>query len=142
MPSRMKILGRAMMLVPVVLIVSLLVLNPSRLFHRAMFTPRPLTIIVRTPTNVRTADQIAPLVARFKANNVKAVWVQFKQDETDEFESGQAFYPSRVAPVAKGYETNVLGQFVDALSVAGIDVYAWVPTLHDGSAIRAHPTSC
>jgi peptidoglycan/xylan/chitin deacetylase (PgdA/CDA1 family) len=98
-----------------------------------------LGLVVRTPQNLGRSSDIGPLVNRLAANRVKRVWVQVKQDETDEFVAGTAFYPSRIAPVAKGFRDGRLGKFVDALAGRGIEPLAWMPVLHDERAARRNP---
>jgi peptidoglycan/xylan/chitin deacetylase (PgdA/CDA1 family) len=107
--------------------------------------PRPpaawpgLGLVVRTPQHLGRSGDVGPLVRRLAANRVKRVWVQVKQDETDEFVAGTAFYPSKIAPVAEGFEDGRLGMFVDALAHRGIKPMAWMPVLHDERAARRHP---
>ena len=70
---------------------------------------------------------------------MRRVLLQFKQDETDEFEGGSLFFPSQLAPVAAGFEDGRLLRFAEALAAADIEVCAWVPLLHDPAAARVHP---
>jgi peptidoglycan/xylan/chitin deacetylase (PgdA/CDA1 family) len=98
-----------------------------------------LSLVVRTPKHLDRAEHVAPLVARFAAQDVKRVWVQVKQDETDEFPAGSMFYDSKLAPVAPGYGDGRLAAFVKGLDDKGIEPLAWMPVLHDEQAAKLHP---
>jgi len=98
-----------------------------------------LTIVARTARHLSEPSAIPALVKRFKDAGVAEVWVQFKQDDTDEATGGSVFYPSKVAPVAAGYGDDRIGRFVNALDEAGIRVCGWVPAFNDESASQAHP---
>ncbi len=67
------------------------------------------------------------------------MWLQCKQDESDEFVSGETFYPSRIAPVAPGFEDGRFWRFVDMLREARIEVAAWVPAFNDARAAEQNP---
>lgn len=99
-----------------------------------------LSVVVRTAPNLspdgREADA---LVERLVRSGVTHVIAQFKQDETDEFEGGLAFFPSRIAPVAAGYAADPLRALIGACQRHGVRVSGWVPTLHDPAAVRLHP---
>jgi peptidoglycan/xylan/chitin deacetylase (PgdA/CDA1 family) len=101
--------------------------------------PADLSIVVRSARNLAEASEIPALVHRFVTAGVREVWVQFKQDDPDEFPGGVAFYPSAIAPVAPGFADDRLRAFIDALDQAGIRVCAWVPCFNDESAATAHP---
>jgi peptidoglycan/xylan/chitin deacetylase (PgdA/CDA1 family) len=114
-------------------------LTPAATPARKVSKTPPLSIIVRTaPTLAPGADPLAIAESMAKAG-VRSVWLQFKQDESDEVTGGMAFYPSAIAPVAPGFAVDRLGPFIDALSARGIEVRAWMPTLHDPAAAQAHP---
>jgi peptidoglycan/xylan/chitin deacetylase (PgdA/CDA1 family) len=98
-----------------------------------------LGIVVRTPQHLGGRAAVAPLVERFARRGVERVWVQVKQDETEELPAGTAFYPSALAPVAPGFGDGRLDAFVGALDRRGIEPLAWMPVLHDEQAARAHP---
>lgn len=98
------------------------------------------SVVVRTAPNLSPdGHEAAALVERLARIGVTHVIAQFKQDETDEFEGGLAFFPSRVAPVAAGYEADPLRALIDACAKHDIRVSGWVPTLHDPAAVRQHP---
>jgi len=101
--------------------------------------PADLTIVLRTARHLEDPTQIPALVARLVAAGVAHVWLQFKQDETDEVPGGQLFHPSALAPVAAGYEDGRLERLLAALLEAGLAVSAWVPCLNDRTAWEAHP---
>lgn len=96
-------------------------------------------IVVRAAGNLRTPSQAEALAETLAAQHVGKVWVQFKQDETDEVEGGRVFYPSKIAPVADGFEDGRLLAFVAALRKAGIAVAAWLPAFHDPVAWTKQP---
>jgi peptidoglycan/xylan/chitin deacetylase (PgdA/CDA1 family) len=98
-----------------------------------------LVVVMRTAPNLEDADHTEALVNRFKDAGVTEVWVQFKQDETDEVRGGEVFYPSQVAPVAQPFQDDRLGRLIDALTAADIRVCAWTPALNDAAAWQAHP---
>ncbi len=98
-----------------------------------------LSILVRTPPHLEGRDNITPLVDRFVSYGVRRVWVQVKQDETDEHLAGSVFYPSKLAPIAEGYDDGRLGRFIQELTVRDIQVMAWMPVLHDYQAGERHP---
>lgn len=105
----------------------------------ATSAPDGLSLVARTPQHLQHPANITPLVKRLAARDVRRVWVQVKQDETDEFTAGTAFYPSHIAPVAPGYGDDRLGTFIDALDRRDIAPIAWMPTLLDTQAAAAHP---
>jgi peptidoglycan/xylan/chitin deacetylase (PgdA/CDA1 family) len=98
-----------------------------------------LRVVVRTAPNLPDAASVESVVDRLVAAGVTEVWVQFKQDDTDEVLGGMAFYPSSIAPVAPGFEDGRLDRFVKALDAKGLRVCGWVPCLNDASAAEAHP---
>ena len=101
---------------------------------------QPLScVVVRSGANLHSVADAGILAARLQQEGVQRVWVQFKQDETDEFEGGQVFYPSRLAPVAEGFEDGRLMKFVENLHSRGIEVAAWLPAFQDQSAWENHP---
>ena len=83
-----------------------------------------LSILVRTPPHLKDPQDINRLVNQFVSQGVSRVWVQVKQDESDEFVAGSVFYPSKIAPVSSGYEDNRLQRFIRALDAKGIEVMA------------------
>lgn len=97
------------------------------------------TVVVRSASNLHSPADALALAKHLKSAGVQRVWVQFKQDETDEFEGGVVFYPSKLAPVANGFDDGRLMTFVNELHSAGIKVAAWLPALHDPTAWKAHP---
>lgn len=99
----------------------------------------PRTIILRAAPNCPVPADAAATAQRLARDGVRRVLLQFKQDETDEFEGGSLFFPSPLAPVAAGFEDGRLLRFAEALAAADIEVCAWVPLLHDPAAARVHP---
>lgn len=99
----------------------------------------PRTIILRAAPNCPAPADAAATAQRLARDGVRRVLLQFKQDETDEFEGGSLFFPSQLAPVAAGFEDGRLLRFAEALAAADIEVCAWVPLLHDPAAARVHP---
>jgi peptidoglycan/xylan/chitin deacetylase (PgdA/CDA1 family) len=97
------------------------------------------TIVVRAATNLRSEADAEALLQRLIQAQVRRVWVQFKQDETDEFGGGAVFYPSTIAPVAQGFADGHVLRFVQSLKHAGIDAAAWLPAFHDPAAWAKHP---
>lgn len=102
-------------------------------------TGAPLTIVVRAATNCPSPADASAVAERLAESGVKRVLLQFKQDEADEFEGGSVFFPSRLAPLAAGFEDGRLLRFTEQLAVHGIEVCAWVPLFHDPAAARTHP---
>ncbi len=98
-----------------------------------------LQLIVRTPQHLQRASDVTPLVERLAARHVTRAFVLMKQDETDEFAAGTAFFPSRVAPVADGFDDGRLAALIERMAARGIEPMAWMPVLHDARAATAHP---
>ncbi len=96
-------------------------------------------IILRAAPNLHSVEQAREMAERLARQGVRRVWVQFKQDESDEFEGGVTFYPGKIAPVAEGFEDGRLRVFLEILKARGIQAAAWVPAFHDPSAWAAHP---
>ena len=97
-------------------------------------------IIVRTVTNLHDQRDVSTLVAMAAQYGVSTINLAAKQDEDDEIASGFAFYASRIAPRAPGYETfDALGETIRAAHPRGIKVRAWMPQFHDQVAVAAHP---
>jgi peptidoglycan/xylan/chitin deacetylase (PgdA/CDA1 family) len=99
----------------------------------------PMTIVLRAATNCPPLAEAAAVAARLAQSGVKRVLLQFKQDETDEFEGGSTFFPSTLAPLAAGFEDRRLLHFAEQLAAREIEVCAWVPLFHDPTAAHAHP---
>jgi peptidoglycan/xylan/chitin deacetylase (PgdA/CDA1 family) len=96
-------------------------------------------IVVRAAPNLHSIEQARTMAERLARQGVQRVWVQFKQDESDEFTGGETFYPGKIAPVAEGFEDGRLRVFLEALKERGIKAAAWVPAFHDPTAWAAHP---
>lgn len=96
-------------------------------------------VVIRSGANLHSLADAKTLAERLKRQGVRRVWVQFKQDETHEFAGGTVFYPSRIAPVADGFDDGRLLAFVDELHARGIEVAAWLPAFHDPSVWEKHP---
>jgi peptidoglycan/xylan/chitin deacetylase (PgdA/CDA1 family) len=96
-------------------------------------------VVVRSGPNLHSLADATEVAERLKRQGVQQVWVQFKQDETDETEGGTVFYPSEIAPVAPGFEDGRLLKFVDELRARGIAVSAWLPAFQDVAAWSGNP---
>jgi len=97
-------------------------------------------IVMRTARHQAEFAQPERFAKELVASGVGAVWLQFKQDENDELQSGLLFYPSLTGSVAPGFEHDPLRPLLRALTRHGIRVGAWVPALHDASAAIRHPS--
>jgi len=95
-------------------------------------------VVVRSGSNLHSPADARSLSERLKRQGVRRVWVQFKQDETHEYQGGSVFYPSRIAPVAGDFADGRLLAFVDELHARGIEVAAWLPAFHDPAAWEKH----
>lgn len=100
---------------------------------------RPYTIVVRGAWHLVDPSKFDAIASRFVSRHVKSAWLQFKQDETDEYLGGEVFYPSSLAPVIPGFEDDRIRKMVTALTSRGIQVFAWQPIFHDPAAAAAHP---
>lgn len=110
--------------------------------QRSPLRERRLRVVVRTARNLARPEDVDTLVERLVHSGATEAWVQFKQDETDEFVGGSVFYPSSIAPVAAGFEDDRLARLVERLDDRGVRVCAWIPCLNDASATAAHPEWC
>ncbi len=89
-------------------------------------------IVVRTIENINSRADVKRLLNLCREYGVETLSVAFKQDEDDKIPSGTLFYPSKIAPVAKGYENDDLMAYLIAeAKKASIEVNAWVPQFHD-----------
>jgi len=94
-------------------------------------------IIVRTITNIKNLKDVTKLVKGCVKNNISSISIACKQDEDDEVDSGVVFYPSRIAPVAKGYKkVDLLKALIDTAHKNKIKVKAWIPQFHDQIAFH------
>jgi peptidoglycan/xylan/chitin deacetylase (PgdA/CDA1 family) len=100
---------------------------------------RPMTVVVRAMQHLTDPTRFEELATRFAKRGVKRVWLQIKQDETDEVTGGLTFFPNDIAPLAPGFEDDRFGKFVDVMTAHQIDVFAWQPMFHDPTAIKLHP---
>ena len=100
---------------------------------------KPLTIVVRGLPHMKDPEKFNALAKRFADQGVKRVWLQIKQDETDEVTGGLTFFPNDIAPVVPGFEDDRFGRFVQILTAHQIDVFAWQPLFHDPTANQLHP---
>ncbi|MBL9119747.1 MAG: polysaccharide deacetylase family protein [Phycisphaerae bacterium] len=98
-----------------------------------------LRVVIRSARNLPDAASAPLLADRLVAAGVTEAWVQCKQDDTDEFLGGEAFYPSAVAPVAPGFDDDRLAALIESLDRHGVRVCGWVPCFNDASAAEAHP---
>ena len=96
-------------------------------------------VVVRSGSNLHSPADADTLADRLEKQGVRRVWVQFKQDESDEFAGGRVFFPSKIAPVADGFDDGRLLRFVSNLHHRGIEVAAWLPAFHDPEAWQRHP---
>jgi peptidoglycan/xylan/chitin deacetylase (PgdA/CDA1 family)/uncharacterized lipoprotein YddW (UPF0748 family) len=108
--------------------------------HQPHGPARGLRVVVRSARNLTDPAAIDAFVERLAESGVSDVWVQCKQDDSDEFPGGVAFYPSTIAPVAPGFEDDRLGRFIESLERRHIRTFAWVPAMNDASAAEAHPS--
>ncbi len=98
-------------------------------------------IIVRTINNLHTSEDVDRLITRCKAHHISIISVAFKQDEDDEIASGELFYPSRIATVAKGYEKkDILKELIQKAHRHAIMIKAWIPQFHDQVAYKKDPS--
>lgn len=98
-------------------------------------------IIVRTITNLKTIEDVKSLVKGCVEHNISSISIACKQDEDDEVDSGMVFYPSTVAPVAKGYEkVDILHHLISIAHKNQIKVKAWIPQFHDKIAFDKDPS--
>ncbi len=89
-------------------------------------------IVVRSIENIKSRSDVNRLVGLCKEYGVDSIAVAFKQDEDDKIASGTLFYPSDIAPVAKGYESDdLMGYLIAEAKRASIKINAWVPQFHD-----------
>ncbi len=98
-------------------------------------------IIVRTINNIKKEEDIDKLVDGCVKNNISAIIIACKQDEDDETQSGKVFYPSRIAPVEKGYnEIDLMRYLIQQAHKQKIKVKAWIPQFHDKMAFYLNPS--
>ena len=96
-------------------------------------------VVVRSAQNLASDEEASALAALLAERHVRKVWVQCKQDETDEHEGGHLYFPGGSAPVVPGFENGRLLNFAKTLKDRGISVYAWVPAFNDQHAWNEHP---
>lgn len=97
-------------------------------------------IVVRTINNIKNEDDITRLVAGCVKNGISAIIIACKQDEDDETDSGKVFYPSRIAPIARGYkEKDLIKRLIETAHEKKIKIKAWVPQFHDKMAFYLNP---
>ncbi|MCB1203343.1 MAG: polysaccharide deacetylase family protein [Verrucomicrobiae bacterium] len=96
-------------------------------------------MIVRSAPNLGSDEAAENLAAMLSKMGVRKVWIQCKQDETDEFEGGLLYFPGESAPVVPGFEDGRLLRFAKSLKDQGLQVFAWVPCFHDPHAWEEHP---
>lgn len=97
-------------------------------------------IVVRTPRNLHSLDDVHRLIDMAADARVSVINVSAKQDEDDEMPSGMVFYASEIAPRAAGYASfDVLETTIRAAHRRGIKVRAWVPQFHDRTASTRDP---
>ena len=94
-------------------------------------------IIVRTPNNFKNLTDVNHFIKACRDNHIESISLLCKQDEDDEFDSGVVFYPSKIAPVAKGYEkVDLLKVLISLAHQNQIKVKAWIPQFHDKIAFQ------
>ncbi|WP_456402364.1 family 10 glycosylhydrolase [Hydrogenimonas sp.] len=99
-------------------------LRPAESFRNEIF--------VRTFNNFKSPESVQKFVSMCRKYRIDTIVVAFKQDEDDEIPSGTLFYPSRLAPVARGYEKeDLMACLIGCAKSAGIGVKAWIPQFHD-----------
>jgi hypothetical protein len=103
-------------------------------------TPYGIEIVVRTPTTLRNAQDVATLVDQAVLHGVAVINLMAKQDEDGSTPSGQVYYRSSIAPAAAGYEQfDVLQALLDAARGKPLRVRAWLPQFHDQVAALRNP---
>jgi hypothetical protein len=95
--------------------------------------------VIRSARNLASDEEASALSELLAERQVRKVWIQCKQDETDENEGGYLYFPGDSAPVVPGFENGRLLNFAKALKDRGISVYAWVPSFNDPHAWNEHP---
>lgn len=114
--------------------------TPTRVAQATRATgERGSPIVLRSARNLADPSTIESLANRLAAAGVTDVWVQCKQDDSDEVAGGSAFFPSAIAPVAEGFADDRLGRMIGLLDARAIRVWGWVPSFNDESAARDHP---
>jgi uncharacterized lipoprotein YddW (UPF0748 family) len=102
--------------------------------------PFKTEIVVRTIANVRGPADVSDLISLAAQHGVSTINLAAKQDVDYGIPSGLAFYTSRIAPRAPGYERfDALGETISKAHRHGLRVRAWMPQFHDQMAARAHP---
>ena len=106
-------------------------------------------LVLRPAENLWDAERVATLVDLAVSRGVEVIDVAVKQDDDDAWkegdssggiDSGYAFFPSAVAPVAAGFQDfDAVGETVRAAHAAGLEVRAWIPQFHDRAAILTDP---
>jgi uncharacterized lipoprotein YddW (UPF0748 family) len=117
--------------------------GPSVVARRSPFACSDIVLVARTPEVFRSRADVARVFATAQRAHVTAIALSVKEDEDlPDLPSGRAFYASRVATIAAGYESfDVLAAAIDEGHARGIEVIAWVPQFHDATAIERDPSS-
>ncbi len=92
----------------------------------------PFGIKIRTGENLKSYREADRLIEMMVHNGVKFAFVLVKSDEEEpNLPSGYLFYPGKSAPVAPGFEQDILGYFVHHARMRGIRLIAWLPVMKD-----------
>lgn len=102
--------------------------------------PYQSEIVVRTVKNLTHYSDVDSFIDMSVKHDISIISVAFKQDEDDGISSGEVFYPSAIAPTAKGYESlDILKYLIKKAHEHNIHVKAWIPQFHDQIAYNKNP---
>ena len=100
----------------------------------------PIGIKIRTGANLRSYREADELVQIMAENRVTLAFLLVKSDEEEPgLPSGYLFYPGKTAPVAPGFEEDILGYFLHKAQAKRIRVIAWLPVMKDAAFWQRHP---
>lgn len=101
------------------------------------------TIIVRTPENFVHKWAAENHLKLFRDKWVKTIILLVKNDEDlAHMDSGETFYKSSIAPIAKDYKDwdfDALEYTINFAHNNNMKVYAWIPQFHDKVPINNNP---
>ncbi|NOX38159.1 MAG: glycosyltransferase [Calditrichaeota bacterium] len=102
----------------------------------------PFGIKIRTGANLRSYREADELVQIMAENRVNLAFLLVKSDEEEpELPSGYLFYPGKTAPVAPGFEEDILGYFIRKAQEKQIRIIAWLPVMKDAAFWESHPSA-
>ncbi len=100
----------------------------------------PFGIKIRTGENLRSYEDADRLIEMMNRNGVTFAFVLIKSDEEEaHLTSGYLFYPGKTAPVAPGFEEDIMGYFVHHARMRGIRLIAWLPVMKDAQFWQREP---